>query len=263
MQLRKNKVNFSKINHIFLSHLHGDHIFGLMGLISTFGLLGRRSALHIHAHEDLKGLFEPHLNYFCSDLPYQIVFHNLTFDGPKIIYEDKKVTVESFPLSHRVPTCGFLFKEKPKQPNVRKEAIHKYQLQVREIVALKEGHPFIGEDGKMVPEEELIIPAPRPASYAFCSDTRYLRRIIPVIEGVDLLYHEATFGHELKDLAKSTSHTTAKQAATIARDANVGKLLLGHFSSRYRDLKPLEEEAKAVFEKTVMVKDNDVFTIER
>ncbi|MBS2210866.1 ribonuclease Z [Carboxylicivirga mesophila] len=261
MQLRRNKVNFSKINHIFLSHLHGDHVFGLIGLISTFGLLGRRKSLTIHAHEDLKGLLQPHLDYFCTDLPYQIHFNDLRYDEPAIIYEDKKVTVESFPLSHRVSTCGFLFKEKTKEPNIRKEAIEKYQLTVPEIVAIKDGHPFIGADGNVVPEEDLITPAPAPLSYAFCSDTRYFRRIIPVIQGVSLLYHEATFLHELKDLAKRTGHTTAKQAAVIARDADVGQLLLGHFSSRYKDVSLFENEAKEVFLNTTLVSDNTVIEL--
>ncbi|WP_430809337.1 MULTISPECIES: ribonuclease Z [unclassified Carboxylicivirga] len=262
MQLRRNKINFSKINHIFLSHLHGDHVFGLMGLISTFGLLGRRKALIIHAHPDLEDLLKPHLEYFCADLPYQIVFEALNYDEPKLIYEDKKVIVKSFPLSHRVPTCGFLFEEKAKQPNVRKAAIARYNLTVPEIVAIKAGQPFIGEDGQPVPTEELLIPAPKPLSYAFCSDTRYFRRIIPIIKEVSLLYHEATFLHELKDLAKRTSHTTAKQAATIARDAGAGQLLLGHFSSRYHNLQPFEQEAKAIFENTVLVRDNQTFELE-
>ncbi|MCU4156883.1 ribonuclease Z [Carboxylicivirga sp. A043] len=263
MQLRRNKINFSKINHIFLSHLHGDHVFGLIGLISTFGLLGRRKVLTIHAHEDLKGLLQPHLDYFCADLPYSIVFNDLSYEEPRVIYEDKKVIVQSFPLSHRVPTCGFLFKEKPKPANIRKEAIVRYQLTVPEIVAIKAGEEFIGEDGLAVASEELLTPAPKPCSYAFCSDTRYYRRVIPFIEGVDLLYHEATFLHELKDLAKRTSHTTAKQAATIARDARVGKLLLGHFSSRYRDLTPILDEAKGIFEPTVLVSDNQTFEVNR
>lgn len=261
MQLRRNRINFNKINHMFLSHLHGDHIFGLIGLISTMGLLGRKKVLTIHAHQDLKGLMEPHLLYFCADLPYQIVFSDLCYDEPKIIYEDKKVTVQSLPLSHRIPTCGFVFREKPKEANIRKEAIEKYSLSVREIVAIKNGEPFIGEDGKEVEPSELIIPPRKTSSYAFCSDTRYYRRVIEHIKGVDLLYHEATFLHELKDLAKKTSHTTAKQAATIARDAEVGKLLLGHFSSRYKDLSPIEKEAKAIFEKSVLVNDNDVFEL--
>jgi ribonuclease Z len=263
MQLRRNKINFSKINQIFLSHLHGDHVFGLMGLISTFGLLGRRKVLTIHAHSDLKNLLKPHLDYFCADLPYQIVFKDLNHDEPTVIYEDKKVVVQSFPLSHRIPTCGFLIKEKGKQPNIRKEAIERYQLTVPEIVAIKNGQEFIGEDGLPVDSSELLTPAPKPCSYAFCSDTRYYRRVISIIKEVDLLYHEATFLHELKDLAKRTSHTTAKQAATIARDANVGQLLLGHFSSRYRDLKPFEEEARSVFDNAILVNDNMTIEVKR
>lgn len=262
MQLRRNKVNFSKINHVFLSHLHGDHVFGLMGLISTFGLLGRRKALYIHAHSDLKQLLQPHLEYFCTDLPYRIVFNDLSYDGPMVIYEDKKVVVQSFPLSHRVPTCGFMFTEKAKQPNVRKDAIEKYQLSVPEIVAIKNGQVFIGVNGEPVSEEELLIPSAKPLSYAFCSDTRYFRRIIPIVKGVNLLYHEATFLHELKDLAKRTGHTTAKQAATIARDAEVGTLLLGHFSSRYRDKQAFKSEAQEIFANTILVSDNQVFEIE-
>ncbi len=261
MQLRRNKVNFSKINHIFLSHLHGDHVFGLMGLISTFGLLGRTRKLTIHAHADLKELLNPQLKYFCQDLPYNIEYKDLSYDEKVIIYEDKKVKVESFPLAHRVPTCGFLFSEKAKEPNVRKEAIFKYNLEVREIVALKNGGQFTDDNGRVVPEEELIIPVPRPKSYAFCSDTKYFRRLIPNITGVDLLYHEATFLHELKNLAKSSMHTTAKQAGVIARDANVGKLLIGHFSSRYKDLDPLYREAKAEFSNVILAKDNQTFTL--
>lgn len=261
MQLRRNRINFSKINHIFLSHLHGDHVFGLMGLVSTFGLLGRRKSLTIHAHSDLESLLQPHLDYFCADLPYQIVFSHLNYDAPHVIYEDKKVTVESFPLSHRIPTCGFLFKEKTKEPNIRKDAISRYQLTVPEIVAIKNRQTFIGEDGHPVPECELLNPSPKPLSYAFCSDTRYFRRIIPIIKGVTMLYHEATFLHELKDLAKRTGHTTAKQAATIARDAQVGKLLLGHFSSRYRDLDGFQLEAESVFESSVLVSDNATYEL--
>ncbi|MCU4175297.1 ribonuclease Z [Carboxylicivirga sp. N1Y90] len=261
MQLRRNKVNFSKIHHIFLSHLHGDHVFGLMGLISTFGLLGRTAKLHIHAHSDLKGILQPQLDYFCADLPYVIEFSDLTYDEKVLIYEDKKVKVESFPLSHRIPTCGFKFTEQPKEANIRKPAIFKYDLQVREIVAIKNGEPFTDDQGRVVPEEELIIPAPKPRSYAYCSDTKYYRKLISHIQGVDLLYHEATFMHDLKALAKSSMHTTAKQAATIARDAGVKQLLLGHFSSRYRDLQPLLKEAKGVFENSLLVKDNAVFEV--
>jgi len=260
--LRKNKINFSKINHVFLSHLHGDHVFGLMGLISTLGLLGRQKKLTVHAHPDLKTLLQPHLDYFCQDLPFAIEFKDLTYDGPVVIYEDKRVVVESFPLAHRIPTCGFLFKEKAKEPNIRKEAIFKYDLSIKEIVAIKNGEPYFNDNGLLVPEMELIIPPKKPRSYAFCSDTKYYRKIIPIIKGVDLLYHEATFMHELKDLARKSTHTTAKQAATIARDAEVTKLLLGHFSSRYRDLKPLKEEAADVFPNVELAKDNQEYFID-
>nr|WP_319397897.1 ribonuclease Z [uncultured Carboxylicivirga sp.] len=262
MQLRKNKINFSKINHIFLSHLHGDHVFGLIGLISTLGLLGRNRKLTIYAHPDLKSLLNPQLDYFCSDLPFAIEYVDLTYDEPQVIYEDKKVVVESLPLSHRVPTCGFLFKEKPKEPNVKKEAIYRYGLGIADIVSIKSGNPYFDEKGREVEKDNLVIPAPKPRSYAFCSDTRYYRRIIPYIESVNLLYHEATFLHELKDLAKSSSHTTAKQAATIAKDAKVGKLLIGHFSSRYHDLSPLKEEAKSVFDNVDLALDNNEYVVE-
>lgn len=262
MQLRKCRINLSKINHIFISHLHGDHCFGLIGLISTLSLLGRRNVLHIYAHEELEKIMAPQLAYFCADLSYSIHYHHLCFETKEIIYEDKKVIVESFPLSHRVPTCGFLFREKPKEPNIRKEAIFKFELSIREIVAIKHRQPFFDQNGAQVPFEELLIEPPQPRSYAFCSDTKYFRRIIPHIEGVNMLYHEATFMHELKALAKSSGHTTAHQAAKIARDAQVGKLLLGHFSSRYKDLKPLLEEARAVFDNSELVKDGGVYEIE-
>jgi len=262
MQLRKCRINFSKINHIYISHLHGDHCFGLIGLISTLSLLGRRGVLHIYAHEELERIMAPQLEFFCADLSYSIQYHHLNFENKEIIYEDKRVIVESFPLSHRVPTCGFLFREKAKEPNVRKEAIFKYELSIREIVAIKNRQPFFDEKGRLVPFDELIIEPPRPRSYAFCSDTKYFRRIIPHIEGVNVLYHEATFMHELKALAKSSGHTTAHQAAKIARDAQVGKLLLGHFSNRYKNLKPLLEEARAVFQKSELVQDGTVYEIE-
>ncbi len=262
MQMRKNKINFSKIHHVFLSHLHGDHIFGLMGFISTLGLLGRNKKLTIHAHPDLKELLEPQLAYFCEDLPFAIEYNDLTYDAPKVIYEDRKVIVESLPLSHRIPTCGFIFREKPKEPNIKKEAIFKFDLGISDIVSIKNGEPFYDDTGREVDVNKLVIPAPKPRSYAFCSDTRYFRKIIPAIKEVDLLYHEATFLHALKDLAKSSSHTTAKQAAIIAKDANVGKLLIGHFSSRYKDLTPLKKEAMAVFGNVDLALDNQQYFVE-
>jgi ribonuclease Z len=260
LQLRKNKIKFSRINNIFISHLHGDHVFGLIGLISTFGLLGRTNDLHIYAHSDLEKILQPQIDYFCNELKFTPVFHHLNTKEPEQIFEDKNITVTSFPLKHRVPTCGFLFKEKQKEPNIKKEAIAKYDLSISEIVRIKKGEPLY-EDGKLIPPEELIIPPPDPRSYAFCSDTGYNPKMIPVIKNVDLLYHEATFAEEHAGLAKKTTHSTAKQAAAIAKEANAKKLLLGHFSSRYDDLSILEKEAKEIFPETYIVNDGEVWEV--
>ncbi len=262
MQMRKHKINFSKIDSVFISHLHGDHCFGLIGLISTLGLLGRNKPLYLYAHADLEKILVPQLAYFCDELPYEVKFVHLSYDEPVVIYEDKNVIVKSLPLAHRIPTCGFIFQEKEKQPNIRKEAIFKYELSIKEIASIKRREAYYDASGELVSQDELIIEPPKPRSYAFCSDTRYYRKIIPYIQEVNLLYHEATFLHELKTLAKSSGHTTVKQAATIAKDAQVGKLILGHFSNRYRTLNPLLQEAKEVFENSVLVKDGEVFSIE-
>ena len=261
LQLRSNKIKFSRINNIFISHLHGDHVFGLIGLISTFGLLGRTNDLHIYAHRDLEKILQPQIDYFCNDLRFTPVFHHLNTKEPKQIFEDKNITVTSFPLKHRVPTCGFLFREKQKEPNIRKEAISRFNLGIADIVKIKKEEPFFDETGLLVPPEELIIPPPAPRSYAFCSDTGYNPAMIPVIKDVDLLYHEATFAEEHTDLAKKTTHSTARQAAMIAKMANAKKLILGHFSNRYDDLSILENEAKEIFPETHLVNDGDMWDV--
>ncbi|NPA37120.1 MAG: ribonuclease Z [Chlorobi bacterium] len=261
LQLRSNKIKFSRINNIFISHLHGDHVFGLIGLISTFGLLGRTNDLHIYAHSDLETLLQPQIDYFCNDLGFKPVYHHLNTKEPETIFEDKSVTVTSFPLKHRVPTCGFLFREKQKEPNIRKEAITKYSLGIADIVKIKRGEPFFDSNGQQIYAGELILPPPPPRSYAFCSDTGYNPAMIPVIKNVDLLYHEATFAEEHKELAKKTTHSTARQAAEIAKEANAGKLILGHFSSRYDDLSVIENEAREIFPETYLVNDGDVWEV--
>jgi len=261
LQLRSNKIKFSRINNIFISHLHGDHVFGLIGLISTFGLLGRTNDLHIYAHSDLEKILQPQIDYFCNDLRFELVFHHLNPREPELIFEDKNLEVTSFPLKHRVPTCGFLFREKQKQPNIIKEAISEFNLGIADIVKIKKGEPFYDGSGNPVDPDKLIIPPPVPRSYAFCSDTGYNPAMIPVIKDVNLLYHESTFADEHIDLAKKTTHSTARQAATIAKEANAGKLILGHFSSRYDDLSILEKEAREVFQETYLVNDGDVWKI--
>jgi len=259
LQLRHNHIKFSRINNIFISHLHGDHMFGLIGLISTFGLLGRKNDLHIYANKDLESILTSQIDYFCRDIQFKVVFHHLNNKEAETIYEDKKVEVISFPLKHRIPTCGFLFHEKPGEANIRKDAIEKYNLTISDIVRIKKGDDFYGNQGKIVDSAELLLPPPTPKSYAFCSDTKYHPGIIPVIQGVDLLYHEATFADEHEKLAKKTTHSTARQAAMIAKEAGVKRLILGHFSSRYDDLSVLKKEAKEVFPNTTLVNDGDVW----
>ncbi len=261
LQLRHNHIKFSKINNILISHLHGDHVFGLIGFISTLGLLGRKNDLHIYANKDLELLLTPQINYFCHDIPFDIVYHHLNSKKVENIYEDNRVEIHSFPLKHRIPTCGFLFREKPKEPNIRKDAIKKYSLSISDIVRIKKGDDYYGNDDKIIDSAELLHPSPTQRSYAFCSDTKYNPKIIPVIHGVDLLYHEATFADEHEKLAKKTTHSTARQAAMIAKEAGVKKLLLGHFSSRYTDLTILEKEAKEVFQNTTLVNDGDVWDV--
>lgn len=262
MQMRKYKVNFSKINHIFISHLHGDHIFGLIGLISTFGLLGRKKILHIYANPDLKDLLKPHLNYFCTDLSYQIKFHDVINKGRNVVYEDNKVTVESIPLRHRIPTVGYIFTEKFGLPNIRKECICKYDLSIAEIVKIKNGADLKLDDGKIIPNQQLVKPLPNPRSFAYCSDTSYLKRLAEELKDISLLYHEATFLDDDKQLAKKTTHSTVKQAAKIAKTANVEKLIIGHFSSRYRDLNQFLKEAREEFFETYLAGEGEVFHVE-
>jgi ribonuclease Z len=261
MQMRKYRVKLTKIDHICISHLHGDHLFGLMGLISTLGLLGRKQPLTIFAHPDLENLLAPHLRYFCADLPYHIQFTALNLKERQTIFEDKKVKVESLPLKHRISACGFIFSEQPQQPNIRKECIDRYDLTIAEIVKIKEGGDLMLDNGQIIPNAELVIPAPLPRSYAFCSDTKYFKALADDVKGIDLLYHESTFLQQDLALAKKTGHSTAAQAAQIAKDANVKRLLIGHFSTRYKDLGSYLEEARAIFPETYLATDGSFFEI--
>ena len=260
-QLRANKIKFTKIDHIFISHLHGDHCFGLIGLISTLGLLDRNKTLFIHAHPDLEKLLRPQLNYFCADLPFEVKVEAFNPKESKVIYEDKNIEVETIPLRHRIPTVGFLFRQKPDERKLRKEFVFTHQPSIKEMVAIKKGEDYKNKDGVLMRNSEITLDPPHTHSYAFCTDTRYSEKIIEQIEGIDVLYHEATFAKDKEVLAKKTYHSTAEQAALIAKKAKAGKLLIGHFSSRYRDLNVLLEEAKAVFENTFIANEGNVFDI--
>lgn len=262
VQLRNAKVKFSRLNHIFISHLHGDHTFGLFGLLSSFNLLGRKNDLHIFGPVDLKKVIDFYLDNFAEYLQYQIIFHANTTRDFTLIHEDKHLEVYSFPLKHRVPAWGYLFKEKAKERRMRKEAILKYSLSVEDILKIKNGEDWVLDDGVVVPNSELTHQLTKPRSYAFCSDTGYYERIVKFVEGVDLLYHEATFATAERKIAKQTGHSTTQQAATIAKKAGVGKLIIGHYSNRYKDLSPLLIEARTVFPETYLANDLDFHTVE-
>jgi ribonuclease Z len=251
VQLRRAKAKFSKINHIFISHLHGDHVFGLIGLISTLQLLGKETPLKIFGPKGIKDFIMNQLRHTQSNCSFYIQFIELEGNESVKIYEDDKVEVFTIPLNHRIYTNGYLFKEKPKLRKLNIKAVKNYpEILTCDYDNLKHGKDYPLENGKIIPNAELTLDPDKSQSYAFCSDTRYKPDIVPIIQKVDLLYHESTFLSDLQDMAEYTGHSTAKEAATIARDAKVGKLILGHFSNRYNDLNVMLEEARPVFANT-------------
>lgn len=261
IQLRRNKINFSKIKHIFISHLHGDHYYGLIGLISTLNLLGLKSDIHIYAPSEIKNLLQPQLDYIKGGMVVNLIFHPLNFKKPQQIYLDKRTEVISFPLKHSISTCGFLFRELPKLANIKKEMIEYHKIPVSKIKEIKNGADFETTDGEIIPNEKLTNPSPKPVSYAFCTDTAYHEPIIDVIKDVDLLYHEATFLEAMRDFATKTLHSTTTDAANMAKRANAKKLLIGHFSARYNDIKLFEREARTVFENTEAAREGKTYRV--
>lgn len=255
MQMRKFSVPLGRLQNIFISHLHGDHIYGIFGLLSSFNLLGRKQALNIYAPAKLEEIYETVLSLNNDELKYKINFHPLTADGKNMIFENKFFEVYSFPLKHSKTVFGFLFIEKQKPQNIRKDVIERYELSVSEILRIKAGEDLIDEDGEIIKNSELTTKAGAVRSYAFCTDTLPLKNLTRYFSDVDLLYHEATFASDLKDMAKETFHSTAKQAAEIAIQTNAKKLVIGHFSSRYKDVDSLVKEASDVFENTVGAED--------
>ncbi len=259
IQLRKFKISFAKINHIFITHLHGDHFFGLFGVISSFSLLGRKNDLHIYSPGNLQNKIYSVINK--REISFNIFFHRLEHDGNEIIYESKSVEVSAFPLSHRIETYGFLFKEKQKERNIIKEAITKYNLGIKDILSIKKGNDFITLKGEIIPNSQLSKKPYKSRGFAYCSDTKFKEEIIPYISEIDVLYHEATFAKDLKDIAEITGHSTSEDAAKIAKKANVKKLIVGHFSSRYKNTNIILQEAKAIFKNTQAANDGDKITI--
>lgn len=247
-QMRKYKVGFSKINQIFISHLHGDHVFGLVGLVSTFGILNREKPLHIYGPKGIKELIEVQLQISQSYVKFDLIFHELTSKKSELIFEDAKVEVYTIPLRHRIYTNGYLFREKIRPRNLNIEVIKQFEeIEVCDYNNLKAGRDFTLSNGDVIKNEDLTFDPPKPLSYAFCSDTVYKPDIVEIIEKSDLLYHESTFLSDREDLAEKTKHSTAEQAAKIAKAADVGTLLLGHYSSRYSDTELFKKEALQVF----------------
>lgn len=261
LQLRRYKIKFQRIQHLFISHLHGDHVFGLPGLLSTLSMMGRKMDLQIYAHKDLQKLLVQVLYQYVPNMTFRVVFHPLNPDSEELILEDGKLQVWSFPLSHRIPTCGFLFREIPRQRNVRKECLSLYNIPLKAIPSIKSGSDFLTEEGDLIPNERLTLSPPHSGSYAFCSDTAYTETLLPILSGVDLLYHEATFLSGDASMASRTFHSTAADAARIALKAGVKKLIIGHYSSRYSDIAAFEAEARSIFPNTVAAKDGDCFKI--
>jgi ribonuclease Z len=262
IQLRRNKIRTSRLNYIFISHLHGDHYFGLIGLLSTFALLGRKNDLHIFSHSELPEILKPQLEFMELENAFHIVWHPINFKRPSVILDDEHLTVTTFPLNHRIPCCGFHFVEKPAERHIIKEKLLEYEIPLREIPFLKKGHDFVSPDGKVIANSELTLTPRKPRSYSFCTDTTFLPHIAEYIKNTDLLYHEATYDKLLSDRAAATFHSTAEQAAQMAVLAQASKLILGHFSARYPDCNLLLTEAQAIFPNTECAEEGKVFTID-
>ncbi|MNF43209.1 Ribonuclease Z [compost metagenome] len=261
VQLRKNKIRFSKINHIFISHLHGDHFFGLVGLISTFTLLNRTTDLHIYGPKGIKEIIKLQLRLSNSWTNYGLFFHELQSNESEVIFEDEKVLVKTIPLKHRIYTNGFLFREKVGERKLNLDAVQNYEIETCYYQKIKNGKDITLDDGRLIENEKLTFDPVPVKSYAFCSDTAYNEMMIPIIENVDVLYHEATFLQSEEGLAEKTLHSTAMDAAKIALKANAKQLILGHYSTRYESLELFKEEASQIFPNVLLGDDGATFDL--
>ena len=261
IQLRKSKIKFSRIKHIFISHLHGDHFYGLIGLISTFRLLGRTVALDIYGPKGIKEIITLQLKLAKSWTDYPLNFHELKNDSSDIIFEDETLKVTTLPLDHRIYTNGFLFETKPTKRKINLETIKDFDLLPIQFQQLKQGADIILQDGRVIENDALTLPPCKLKKYAYCSDTAYFKSIVPLIKDVDLLYHEATFLEKNSELARKTKHSTAKQAAQIAKMSNVKQLMLGHFSNRYPNKEDFIKEASKVYQNVILAEDLKTFII--
>ncbi len=261
IQLRRSRIHFSKIIAVFISHLHGDHCFGLPGMISTFGMTGRTAPLHIYAPAAFEPILDQTLSFFCQGLEFKVVFHAVDTTQNKVVYEDRSLTVETIPLQHRIDCCGFLFREKPILPHIRRDMIDFYKIPISQINNIKAGADWVTPEGEVIANSRLTTPAEPARSYAYCSDTRYIKTLHKLVKGVSTLYHESTYSAEDAERARLYWHSTSQDAAKVARDASVGKLLLGHFSARYNNESQLLEEAKEIFPNSYLTREGATFDI--
>ena len=262
LAMRRMKLKPMRLNHIFISHLHGDHCFGLPGLVSTMALLNRTGSLTIHTFKDGVELFSQWLDYFCRERPFEVRF-NVIDTHKRVIWDDDAVTVTTFPLIHRVPAVGFLFQEKPKLRHIIGEKAKELGVPHYAMNALRQGEDWVTPEGIVIPNAELTEPADTDISYAYCSDTKFSRRVIKSVTGVDWLYHEATYDDSLRIKAHKRYHSTSLEAATVAREAGAKRLILGHFSKRYLDETPLLDEARTVFPDTLLANEGQVIDLNR
>ena len=261
MQLMRAKINFNKIKAVFISHLHGDHCFGLLGLISSFGLLGRTAPLLVAAPKQLEPIFHQAMPLFCATLGYDVEFMPLDTKKAAVVYDDRTLSVTTIPLMHRVPCCGFLFQEKPTLPHIRRDMIDCYGIPTSQINNIKMGADWVADDGTVVPNGQLVTPADPPRSFAYCSDTKYIPTLHQRFPNVSLLYHESTYDQSYEALAEKYFHSTAAQAAMVARDAGASQLMIGHYSSRFNDEQVLLDEAKAIFPNTILAQEGLVVDV--
>jgi ribonuclease Z len=259
IRLRQFGINPSRIHHILISHLHGDHVFGLFGLLSSLGMMGRKVPLHLYGPRELKELMDFYNRYF-GPLPFQLEYNFLTEDNA-LVFESDKLTIHTIQLKHRTTAFGYLFREKNRPLNVRKEQIKAFGLGIADVVKLKRGEDYVTSDGEIIPNSKLTLPPYHRRSYAYLSDTMFDPKLAAKVKGVDLLFHEATFSEKDKKLARETQHSTACEAAELAKLAGVRQLLIGHFSSRYKEPMILENEAQQIFEKSTAVKDGDIYSL--
>ena len=262
LQLRRYLKRIQRLHAVFISHLHGDHFFGLVGLISSLHLLGRKSELHVYGPLGLEEIIRLQLTYTHTELVYNLIFHVTNPEVSELIF-DGDLQVITIPLEHRIPTHGFLFREKPELRKIKKEVVLSEKIPYTEYDSIKRGADYRMADGTVLSNESLTLSPPEPRSYAYCSDTRYTESILPLIHGVDILYHEATFLKDLTEQAQQKYHTTSEQAALIAQKAHVKKLIIGHYSARYDDVAPFLEEAKSIFKETELTYDGLTLNIKK